>query len=169
MVGKVRSGRPTAGRGSREARTVIAANRKARHDYQILDVWECGVALVGSEVKSLRVGRCQLRDAYARVEQGEVWLYGVHVPPYAHATGFGAHDPERPRKLLAHRREIAEMAKRVAQESLTLVPLSLYFVDGRAKVELALARGRKLYDKRRALAARDAKREAERAMAGRDR
>ena len=143
----------------------VAQNRRARHDYELLDVLECGIALQGSEVKSLRAGKVQLRDAYARVEGGEVWLHGMHVAPYAFASGFGGHDPERPRKLLLHRREIDELHARTSQQSLTLVPLSLYFKDGRAKVELALARGRRRYDKRHAIASRDAEREVERAVA----
>jgi SsrA-binding protein len=142
---------------------LVAQNRKARHDYDVLDLFECGMALVGSEVKSLREGKVQLREAYARVEQGEVWLYGVHVAPYAFATGFGAHDPERRRKLLLNRREIDELAERTQQEGLALIPLSVYFKDGRAKLELAVARGRKRYDKRHAIAERDAAREAARA------
>jgi SsrA-binding protein len=152
-----------------DGRKIVAQNRRARHDYSVLDTFECGLALQGSEVKSLREGRAQLRDAYARVERGEVWLHGVHVPPYAFAQGFGSHDPDRPRKLLLHRKEIDELMGRTQQESLTLVPLSLYFRDGRAKVELALARGRKTYDKRHAIAARDAARETARAVSRRHR
>jgi SsrA-binding protein len=148
---------------------MVAQNRRARHDYDILDTYEAGLVLVGSEVKSLREGKAQLRDSYARVQDGEVWLYGVHVPPYVFATGFGAVDPDRRRKLLLHRRQIEELAKRMGQESLTLVPLSLYFKDGRAKVDLALAKGRRLYDKRHAIAARDADMEARRATAARRR
>ncbi len=148
-------------------RKVVAQNRRARHDYEILDTVEAGLVLVGSEVKSLREGKAQLRDAYARVDDGELWLYAAHIPPWLYATGFGAHEPERRRKLLLHRRQIEELAARVAQEGLTLVPLSLYFREGRAKVEIALARGRKTYDKRRALAERDAKREAERTLSER--
>src|SRR2546423_7824355 len=143
---------------------VVASNRRARHDYDILDTFECGIALVGSEVKSLRDGKVQLKDSYARVQDGELWLHGVHVPPYAFAHGRDGHDPERPRKLLLHRFEIDELVGRTQQESLTLVPLRLYFKDGKAKVELALARGRRNYDKRHAIAERDANREAERAM-----
>ena len=144
---------------------VVASNRRARHDYDVLETFEAGIALEGSEVKSLREGKVQLRDAYARVQGGEVWLHAVHVPPYAFAHGSDGHDPERPRKLLLHRHQIDELAGRTQQESLTLVPLSLYFKDGRAKVELALARGRRRYDKRQAIARRDAEREAARAMA----
>jgi SsrA-binding protein len=147
----------------------VAQNRRARHDYDILDTYEAGLVLVGSEVKSLREGKAQLRDSYARVQDGEVWLYGVHVPPYAFASGFGSVDPDRRRKLLLHRRQIEELGRRTSQESLTLVPLSVYFKEGRAKVDLALAKGRRLYDKRHAIAARDADMEARRASAARRR
>ncbi len=140
----------------------VASNRRARHDYEILDTVECGLVLQGSEVKSLREGRIALQDSYARIVDGEAWLFGVHVPPYAQATGFGAHDPDRRRKLLLHRRQIDEWMGLAQQQSLTMVPLSIYFKDGKAKVELALARGRHHYDKRRAIAARDAGREAAR-------
>lgn len=143
----------------------VARNRRARHEYDILEVLECGIALQGSEVKSLREGRVSLQDTYARIDRGEAWLLGVHIPPYAHATSFGAHDPERPRKLLLHRSQIDELMGRTQQQSLTLVPLSIYFKDGRAKVELALAKGRHTYDKRHAIAARDANRDAEREAA----
>lgn len=143
----------------------VAQNRRARHDYDILDTFEAGIVLVGSEVKSLRDGKAQLRDSYARVQDGELWLYGVHIPPYVYATGFGAADPDRRRKLLLHRRQIDELDRRTGQDSLTLVPLAVYFKDGKAKVDLALARGRKHYDKRHAIAERDANLEARRATA----
>jgi SsrA-binding protein len=146
----------------------VAQNRKARHDYDILDRFEAGIVLAGSEVKSIRAGKVQLRDSYARVQEGEVWLHGVHVAPYAFSSGFGAVDPDRPRKLLLNRREIDELQQRTEQDSLTLVPLSVYFKDGRAKVDLAVARGRRKYDKRHAIAARDAQREAARALSGRE-
>jgi SsrA-binding protein len=142
----------------------IAVNRRARHDYQILDTFEAGIALQGSEVKSLRLGQVQLADAFARVSDGELWLEGVHIAPYQFATGLGAHDPDRRRKLLMHREEIDRLQARVAQERLTLIPLRLYFRDGRVKVELALAKGRQKADKRQALAERDSKREIERAL-----
>jgi SsrA-binding protein len=148
---------------------MVAQNRRARHDYDILDTFEAGLVLVGSEVKSLRDGKAQLRDSYARVQDGEVWLYGVHVQPYVYATGFGTVDPDRRRKLLLHRRQIEEIHRRTSQDSLTLVPLSLYFKDGRAKVDLAIAKGRRLYDKRHAIAARDADMEARRASSARRR
>lgn len=142
----------------------VARNRRARHEYDILEVFECGIALRGAEVKSLRAGLVQLHDAYARVDRGELWLLGAHVAPYEYANGFGRVEADRPRKLLLHRSQIDELQGRVAQQSLTLVPLSVYFKDGRAKLELALARGRRLYDKRRAIAERDASRDAERSM-----
>jgi SsrA-binding protein len=143
----------------------VAQNRRARHDYDLLETFEAGMVLQGGEVKSLRAGKAALRDAYARVDDGEVWLVGAHVAPYEFAKGFGSHDPDRPRKLLLHRRQIDELVGKTKQQSLTLVPLSIYFRDGRAKVELALARGRRTYDKRHAIAARDAEREAARAAA----
>lgn len=144
---------------------VVATNRRARHDYEIIETFECGLVLVGSEVKSLREGKAQIREAYARAQDGEVWLHGMHVPPYAFAHGGDGHEPERPRKLLLHRREIEELVRRTQQQALTLVPLSLYFKDGRAKLELALARGRRHHDRRQAIAERDARREADRAVA----
>ena len=142
----------------------VATNRRARHDYEILSTYECGLQLFGSEVKSLREGKVQIREGFARVQDGEVWLYSVHIPPYANAAGFGAHDPDRRRKLLLHRKEIDELFVKTTQQPLTLVPLSIYFKEGRAKVELALARGRKNYDKRHAIAKRDLEREAERSF-----
>jgi SsrA-binding protein len=140
----------------------IAQNRRARHDYDILETFECGISLHGGEVKSLRLGQVSLQDSYARVEYGEVWLLGVHIAPYEYATGFGRFDPDRPRKLLLHRAQIDEIAGRVGRQSLTLVPLSLYLKEGRVKVELALARGRRLYDKRHAIATREAERDSAR-------
>ncbi|MGD0440050.1 MAG: SsrA-binding protein SmpB [Acidimicrobiales bacterium] len=142
----------------------VARNRRARHDYDILEVYECGIALKGAEVKTLRLGQVSLQDAYARIEDGELWLLGAHLAPYEYASGYGRFDPVRARKLLLHRQQIDELSGRVAQKALTLVPLSIYFKDGLAKVELALARGRRLYDKRHAIAERDANREAERVI-----
>ena len=147
---------------------IIASNRKARHDFSILDVFEAGIMLQGSEVKSLREGQVQLADAYARINDGEVWLEGVHIAPYQFAHGVGAHDPNRSRKLLLHRDQITRLNARMGQERLALVPLSLYFKDGRAKVELALAKGRTKGDKRQAIAKKDAAREIAREL-GRDR
>ncbi len=144
--------------------TTLASNRKARHDYEILDVVEAGIVLLGSEVKSLRAGQVQLVDAYARILDGEMWLDGVHIAPYKFAVGVGAHDPSRPRKLLLHRSEITRLHDRVARERLTLIPLALKMIDGKVKVELALARGRRKGDKRQALAEKDVKREMQRAL-----
>ena len=143
----------------------VLTNRKARHDYSILDTWECGIVLHGAEVKSLREHHANLQDAYARVEDGEVWLHGMHVLPYPFARN--ELDPVRRRKLLLHHHEIEDMARKTGERGLTLVPLRVYFKEGRAKVELGLARGKRNYDKRQALAARDAQREAERALRGR--
>lgn len=146
----------------------VAQNRKARHDFEILDEFECGIVLVGSEVKSLRDAKVQLRDSHARVENGELWLHGVHIAPYAFSFGRDGHDPDRKRKLLCHRREIEEMAERTQKEGLSLVPLAVYFKDGRAKVALGVGRGRKLYDKRAAIAKKDEAREAARERRGRE-
>lgn len=141
----------------------MAQNRRARHDYDILETFECGIALRGAEVKSLRAGRISLQDAYARIDDGEAWLVGAHVAPYEYAGGYGRFEPDRPRKLLLHRNEIEMLSGQVNQKSLTLVPLAVYFKEGRAKVEIGLARGRRLYDKRQVIAERDASREAARA------
>ena len=144
-------------------RAPTISNRRARHDYEIIEVFEAGIQLVGSEVKSIRDGQVVLGDAYARVENGEAWLLNVHIAPYANATGFGAHEPDRRRKLLLHHREIESMREAVAEKRLTLVPLALRFNDdGRVKVDIAIARGKKTYDKRRAIAARDAARDEDR-------
>ncbi len=143
----------------------MATNRQARRDYDVLETVECGLVLRGSEVKSLRDGRARLQEAFARVRDGEMWLHGMQISPYPGATGAFGHDPSRERKLLLHRGEIARLGLKVDQERLALVPMALYFKDGRAKVELALARGRRKYDKREALARREADREARRAMA----
>ena len=144
--------------------TLIASNKRARRDYDVLDTVEAGIVLSGSEVKSLREGNVQIADAFARVQRGEVWMDGVHIAPYLFATGVGAHDPDRPRKLLLHRREIDRLDARTAQERLSLVPLRLYWKDGRAKVELALAKGRTKVDKRQVMAERDADREMQQAI-----
>lgn len=145
-----------------KGRKLVAQNRKARHDYTIEDVYEAGLVLHGTEVKSLRAGRATLVDGYADVKDGEVWLHNVHIPEYTEGT-WTNHEPRRARKLLLHDQEISKLIGKTKEGGLTLVPLSIYFKDGYAKVELALARGRKSYDKRQAIAERDAKREAERA------
>jgi SsrA-binding protein len=149
---------------SRRGDQVAIRNRRARYDYHVLDSLECGIVLHGSEVKSIRAGHANLQDGYARVENGEVWLHGMHISPYEFSRGDL--DPVRPRKLLLHHKEIDELTRATAEKGVTLVPLRVYFKDGRAKVELAVARGKRTYDKRRAIAERDAKREAERAMKG---
>ena len=146
-----------------QGRKLVAQNRKARHDYHIEDTYEAGLVLTGTEVKSLRAGRASLVDGYAVVRDGEVWLEGVHIPEYTEGT-WTNHSPRRPRKLLLHRGEILRLIGKTKESGLTLVPLSLYFKDGRAKVEIALARGKRAYDKRQALLEKQAKREAERAM-----
>jgi SsrA-binding protein len=143
---------------------VAIQNRKARHDYFVPDAYECGIVLAGSEVKSIREGHANLQDAYARIQDGEVWLHGMHVLPYPFSRV--ELEPVRPRKLLLHRKEIETIARDSAEKGVTLVPLKVYFMDGRAKVELAVAKGKRSYDKRRVLAERDAKRETERAMKG---
>lgn len=144
-------------------RKPIAVNRKARHDYAIEDTYECGIVLSGTEVKSLRAGRANLTDGYAVLRDGEVWLHGVHIPEYEQGT-WTNHEPRRGRKLLLHRAEIHKIGGKLSNTGLTLVPLSLYFSDGYAKIELAVAKGRKSYDKRQAIAEREAKRETARAM-----
>ena len=144
-------------------RKVIAQNRKARHDYSIEDVFEAGIVLMGTEVKSLRAGRASLVDGYATIDDGEVWLRGVHIPEYSMGT-WTNHEPRRARKLLLRREEVRRIAGKTKETGLTLVPLSLYFKDGYAKVEIALARGRKSYDKRHAIAERESKRETDRAL-----
>jgi SsrA-binding protein len=151
--------------GDRER--VAISNRRARHEYHILDTYEAGIMLRGSEVKSIRDGRANLSDAYGRIEGGEVWLHGMHVSPYAFARD--QHDPVRRRKLLLHRGEIDRLVGKLNESGLTLVPLKVYFKDGLAKVELAVARGKRQWDKRQAMAERDAKRETEREMKGRSR
>ena len=144
---------------------VVITNRKARYDYHVIESYECGIVLLGAEVKSIREGHANLQDGYARVDDGEVWLFGLHVSPYSYSHGVDL-DPIRKRKLLLHNREIEEIARATAVKGVTLVPLRIYFQDGRAKVELAVARGKARYDKRHAIAERDAKRDTERALKG---
>ena len=143
----------------------VATNRQARRDFEILDEWEAGIMLKGSEVKSLRESKVTLADAFARIDGNEIYLVGLHISAYSNASAQGGHEPARTRKLLLHHHEIDEIRNRVQQERLTLVPLSLYFKDGRAKLELGLGRGRKHYDKRQLIAQRDADLDARRAMA----
>lgn len=148
-------------------RKMIAQNRKARHDFHVEDVYEAGIVLTGTEVKSLRAGRASLVDGYAVIKDGEAWLMGVHIPEYTEGT-WTNHEPRRPRKLLLHRLEIERLIGKTKESGLTLVPLALYFKDGKAKIEIALARGKRQYDKRQALAERQASREMARALRHRD-
>jgi len=147
-------------------RTVVATNRKARHDYSIEDTYEAGIVLVGTEVKSLRAGRASLVDGYAFFDGGELWLDAVHIPEYTQGT-WTNHAPRRKRKLLLHKQELIKLSHRTKEGGYTLVPLSIYFSDGKAKVEIAVAKGKRDYDKRQALRERQDKREADRAMASR--
>jgi SsrA-binding protein len=151
-----------------QGRKIVARNRRARHDYHIEDVYEAGLVLTGTEVKSLRAGRASLADGFAQITGGEAWLHNVHIPEYAQGT-WTNHEPRRIRKLLLHRKEIDRLSSETAERGLTIVPLSLYFTDGKAKVELALARGKRTYDKRHDLARRDAAREVDRALRQRQR
>ena len=154
--------------GKKDSSRSVAENRKARHDYFIEETHEAGLVLTGTEVKSLRAGNCNLRDSYAEVRDGEVFLVNCHISPYTHGNRFN-HEPMRPRKLLLHRHEICRLAARTRERGYTLVPLRIYFSGSRAKVELAVARGKHTYDKREDLRERDAQRDMERAVRGRDR
>ena len=146
----------------------VCRNRRASHEYEIHDTIECGVVLVGTEVKSLRDGHANLEDSYAKIEDGEVWLIGAEIQEYAMGNRMN-HKPKRPRKLLLHRREIARFAGKASMQGLTLIPLRLYFKNGRAKVEIAVAKGKQLHDKRQALKTAEAKRDIDRAMSRRRR
>ncbi len=141
----------------------VATNRQASHRYHLLEKWECGIVLQGTEVKALRDGKAQIKDGYASVRDGEVWLHNVHIPPYGPASREN-HEPERPRKLLLHRREIDRLIGKTREKGLTLVPTRLYFRDGRAKAEVALAKGKDVGDKRQTIKEREMKREMERAI-----
>ena len=142
---------------------VISTNRKAFHDYSILETYEAGVVLKGTEVKSLREAQVNFKDCYATIDNNEAWLIGCYISPYHHGTDAN-HDPERRRKLLLHKREISRLLGKIAERGLTLIPLRLYFKEGRVKVELGLARGKKLHDKRESIAERDHQRDLERAL-----
>ncbi|MEA5052915.1 MAG: SsrA-binding protein SmpB [Propionicimonas sp.] len=150
-------------------RTMVAQNRKAHHDYHLHDHFEAGLVLTGTEVKSLREGRASLADAFATVDDGEVWLRNANIPEYAFGTWRKSHTARRTRKLLLHKKEIAKLEKETANSGRTIVPLSIYFSDGHAKVEIAVATGKKEWDKRQTIAQRDADREAQRALASRNR
>ena len=145
----------------------VATNRYASYRYEFLDKLETGIVLQGTEVKSLRGGAAQLKDGYARIEEGELWLHNVHIPPYGPAARDN-HEPERPRKLLAHRRELERLAGRVAERGLTLVPTRMYFSGSRAKVEIAVARGKDRFDKRQSIKERETKRDMQRALSERE-
>jgi SsrA-binding protein len=142
---------------------VVARNRRARHEYEIIDTVEAGLVLTGTEVKSLRAGRASLADGFGQITDSEAWLHGVHIPEYAQGT-WTNHEPRRVRKMLLHRQEIDRLASSTSERGLTLIPLSLYFKDGKAKIELGLARGKRTYDKRHDLAKRDASREVDREL-----
>jgi len=151
-----------------KAQRTITDNRKAFHDYHVLDTWEAGLALLGTEVKAIREGSVNLRDSYARVDKGEVWLMNVHISPYSH-TGYAHHDERRNRKLLLHRHEIQKLTGRVVERGLTLVPLSMYFKNGRVKVTLALVKGKQEHDKRETIRRREVDRETRAAVKARSR
>ena len=144
----------------------VATNKQAAYRYHLMERWEAGLVLTGTEVKSLRGGKAQLKDGYAQVQNGEVWLHNVHIPPYAPATREN-HEPERPRKLLMHRREIERLIGKSAERGLTIIPTRVYFVGRNAKVEIALARGKDVHDKRRSIKERDQRREIDRALSER--
>ena len=148
-----------------DPRKFISLNRKARHDYHILESFEAGMVLVGTEVKSLRAGKVNLKDSYASIDDGELWLHGLHISPYERAS-YNNHDPERSRKLLISKLDLKRLAGKVLEKGFTLVPLALYFKEGWAKVEIGLARGKRQYDKRHAIAERDADRALARARRG---
>ena len=143
---------------------IVAQNRRARHDYEIETTYEAGLVLRGAEVKALREGKAQLRESFARIDNGEVWVIQMHISPWVNASGWGKVDPDRQRKLLLNHKEIDDIFRKLTQQNFTLIPLSVYFKDGRAKMELALAKGRKTYDKRHAIAERDVAREVDRDM-----
>ncbi|MFL6164230.1 MAG: SsrA-binding protein SmpB [Jatrophihabitantaceae bacterium] len=163
MATAAKSPKSSAKSSNRPVRKLIAQNKKARHEYSIMDTYECGVVLMGTEVKSLREGRASLADAFATIDDGEVYLHNVHIPEYAFGS-WTNHTPRRVRKLLLHKGEIQRLIGRTKESGLTLVPLSLYFTEGKVKVELALARGKKTWDKRQDLARRDADREVRREL-----
>jgi SsrA-binding protein len=144
---------------------VVATNRQARHRYMLSDTYECGIVLTGSEVKSLREAKVQLSDAWASIDAGEVWLHGLHIAPYSHAQQHSGHEPMRDRKLLMHRHQIERLRLKLQTERLTLVTTKLYFKDGKAKVELAVGKGKNVVDRRQDIARRDSEREAARSIA----
>lgn len=156
-------GRSKAAGDKPGTKKIVSTNRKARHDYAVLELFEAGVALLGTEVKSLRLGQASLADAFATVDDGEVWLHNMHIPEYQQG-GWTNHEPRRKRKLLLHRQQIDRLVGKIRDGNLALVPLSVYFTDGKVKVEIALARGKRAYDKRQDMARRDAEREVVRSL-----
>ena len=161
-----KSGGKAKGKADDDSQKIVARNRRARFEFDLLESVEAGIVLTGTEVKSLRNGKASLEDAYAAIENDEVWLHGCDIPEYLQANRMN-HKPKRPRKLLLHRREIDGLVAKAAQKGLTIVPLKIYFKDGMAKVEVCVARGRKTYDKREVLKKQDAKRDIDRALRGR--
>lgn len=159
MVKKQAGGKPEAKEEDRIK--VVSDNRRARHEYEVIEVFQAGIELFGTEVKSMRQGRANLQDSFARVEDGELWLYNCHVSPYDHGNRFN-HEPTRKRKLLMHAKEIRKLKSRMQEKGLTLIPLKIYFKRNWVKVDVALARGKKLHDKREAIAQRDSKRQLDR-------
>ncbi len=168
MATRTSPGPQTKSGAADDGEKLISSNRQARFEYAILETIEAGIALTGTEIKSVRAGKVNLREAYARIEDDEVWLVGMHISPYEQAGSYFQHDPLRHRKLLLHRRQIARLHAELGQKGLTLVPLRLYLKRGRAKLELGLAKGKKLYDKRDSMAERASRRDVERALRGRD-
>jgi len=160
---KMKAARVEAREKAKHTNTPSIDNRRARHEFNILESLEAGLALTGTEIKSIRSGGVSLNEAFARVRDGELWLVNMYVPPYKMGNAFSAHDPRRARKLLVHKAQLTRLASRSAEKGLTIVPLRLYFTRGKAKVEIGLAKGKKLFDKRRSIAEREAKRELERA------
>ncbi|HEY9785583.1 MAG TPA: SsrA-binding protein SmpB [Candidatus Obscuribacterales bacterium] len=156
----------TASQSNREGKPqikVVADNRRARHEYEVIEVYETGIELVGTEVKSMRNGKANLQDSFARIENGELWLYNCHISPYDYGNRFN-HDPVRKRRLLMHKREITKLKSKTQEKGLTLVPLKLFFKGNWAKLDLALAKGKQLYDKRQSIAKRETKRDLDRVM-----
>ena len=145
---------------AKETMKLIANNKKAYHDYFIEDTYEAGISLAGTEVKSIRMGKCSVKESFIRIEKGEVWVYGMHISPYEMGNIFNK-DPLRPKKLLLHKYEINKLLGKIKEKGFTLVPLQVYFKDGKAKIEMGLCRGKKLYDKRQDIAKKDQRREAE--------
>jgi SsrA-binding protein len=160
-MAKTRTGAPSVNGGGQK---VVTVNRKAFHDYHIEEEIEAGIQLLGSEIKSIREGKISLREAYARIDNGELWLVGAHISPYEQAGTYNNHEPDRPRKLLVHRAEIDYLRRKLVAQGYTLVPVRMALRRGKAKVDIGVARGKKLYDKRQSLAERDAKRQVERAL-----